>query len=384
MNRRFFVQMTGLGLLSRFRTEGQVNEKQVVHFYLGTYTQAASPALPQSKGIYRASLRLDTGELRLLGLVAAVENPSFLTISPNGRFLYAIHEADLGQISAFAIQQDGGLTFLNRQETKGPHPCFVSTDPTGKVVLVANYSGGNVASYHVEANGYLSEAVSVFAHTGRGGDPTRQTMPHAHAIRTAPNGKFAYAADLGTDKLYGYHLSPKTGELLPMKPHFLSTNSGSGPRHLAFSPDGKWLFLVNELDNTILSIRLNVQTGKMAVKAQRSALPTGFTKTSYIADVHLSPDGRYLYVSNRGHNSIFVGKINRQTGVIQPIQHISCGGDWPRNFGIEPSGRILLVANERSGNILSFHRNVQSGLLKPTGYALECAKPVCICFHKNG
>jgi len=376
--------MTGLGLLSHFQTEDQVNEKQVVHFYLGTYTQAASLILPQSKGIYRASLRLDTGELRLLGLVAAVENPSFLTISANGRFLYAIHEVDPGQISAFAIQQGGGLAFLNRQETKGPHPCFVSTDPTGKVVLVANYSGGNVASYRIGANGHLSEPISVFAHTGRGGDPTRQTMPHAHAIQTAPNGKFAYAADLGTDKLYGYRLNPETAELLPIDPHFLPTNPGAGPRHLAFSPDGKWLFLVNELDNTILSIRLNVETGKMAVKAQQSTLPTGFSKTNYIADVHLSPDGQFIYVSNRGHNSIFVGKINRQTGVIQPKQHISCGGDWPRNFGIDPSGRMLLVANERSGNILSFRRNMRSGLLKPTGYALECAKPVCICFHKNG
>ncbi|MBL7976804.1 MAG: lactonase family protein [Bacteroidetes Order II. Incertae sedis bacterium] len=383
MNRRTFLHIAGLGMASMYSAEVKALGKDEVPFYLGTYTGVDHAPLGKSEGIYRAVVHTKTGKIRLLGLVAKVDDPSFLACSPDGRYLFAVHERDPGEVSAYAIQPDGGLLLLNRRPTMGPHPCFVSVDPSGKVVLVANYSGGNVASYKIEGHGQLSEPVSVYAHTGRGADPDRQAMPHAHAFKTAPGGEFAYAADLGTDKVYGYRILAETGLLQPTENHFVHTGTGSGPRHMAFSPNGRWLFMVNELDNTILSIRLNIQNGKMTIKNKRSSLPANFVGTSYVADVHLSPDGRFIYVSNRGHNSIFVGKINLTNGVILPVQQIACGGDWPRNFGMDPSGKLLLVANERSGKVVSFQRNSRSGQLTPTGNELALPKPVCIAFPKT-
>ena len=338
--------------------------------YVGTYTDS----------IHLVRMDRRSGELLQVGAVKAGANPSFLTIHPNGRVLYAVNEVEpTGAVSAFAIESaTGGLTRLNEQPSGGGAPCYVSVDRSGRVALVANYAGGSVALLPIEANGALAPAAHVVQHTGTGPNAERQEAPHAHCILPDPSNRFALAADLGADRVFVYrldleaHLLRHVGEAV-MRP-------GAGPRHLAFHPTLPLVFVANELDSTVATLRFDSARGTLSPQGTLSTLPPGWTGTNYPADIHVAPNGRTLYVSNRGHNSIAVFSVAEPTGALALEQVISTDGDWPRNFSLDPSGRWLLVANQRSDSVVVFGRDPENGRLTPTRQRIALPSPVCLRF----
>jgi len=348
--------------------------------YVGTYTDA-----DRSDGIYLLHMDRRSGELRLAGSVDAGPNPSFLAIHPNGRVLYAVNEVESGAVSAFAIVGDSGaLTRLNEEPSEGSAPCFVSVDRSGRVVLVANYGAGSVGLLPIQTGGALASATSVVQHTGSGPNADRQRQPHAHCILTDPSNRFALAADLGADRVFVYRLDPDRRVLHHMEGGDAVMRPGAGPRHLAFHPTLPLVFVANELDSTVSTLRFDSQRGAVSLLESRSTLPAGWTGTNYPADIHIALSGRTLYVSNRGHNSLAVFSVAGSTGALSLDQTVSTGGDWPRNFSLDPSGQWLLVANQRSDSIVVFGRDEESGRLTPTRQRIALPSPVCLRFHRQG
>ena len=351
-----------------------------VLLYVGTYTQGT-----RSDGIYLVRMNLRTGQLRQVGSAAAA-NPSFLTIHPNGRVLYAVNEletykgARTGAVSAFAIAGDaGGLTQLNEQASGGDAPCYVSVDLSGSVVLVANYLGGSIALFPIQADGALAAASQIVEHTGTG-PHANQAAPHAHYIRTDPSNRYVLAADLGADRVFVYRLDPTAKSLRHVEGGDAVMRPGAGPRHLDFHPTLPLVFVANELNSTVATLRFDADRGVLTPLDVRSTLPAGWTGTNYVADIHIAPDGRSLYVSNRGHHSIALFSVTA-SGALALEQVISTEGDWPRNFSLDPTGRWLLVANQRSDSIIVFARDPQSGRLTPTQQRLSLPSPVCLRFR---
>ena len=336
--------------------------------YVGTYTDS----------IYLVRMDRRSGELLQVGAVKSGPNPSFLSIHPNGRVLYAVNELDdAGAVSAFAIDRaTGALTRLNEQPSGGGAPCYVSVDRSGRVALVANYGGGSVALLPIGSNGALAPA-HVVHHTGKGPTPDRQEAPHAHCIIPDQSGRFALAADLGADRVFVYRLDLKAQSLQNVGEAVM--RPGAGPRHLAFHPSLPLVFVANELDSTVATLRFDAERGTLAPLETRSTLPADWTGTNYPADIHVAANGRTLYVSNRGHNSIAVFSVTSE-GALALDQVISTAGDWPRNFSLDPSGRWLLVANQRSGSVVVFARDPDSGRLTPTPQRLALPTPVCLRF----
>jgi len=340
--------------------------------YVGTYT-----ANTRSEGVYLVRMDRRSGELRRIGAVNAGANPSFLTIHPNGRVLYAVNELDTGAVSAFAIVKGiDGLTKLNEQPSVGGAPCYVSVDKSGRALLVANYSGGNVALLPIEANGALAPA-HVVQHTGKGPNAERQEAPHAHCILPDPSNRFALAADLGADRVFVYRLDLDGKALGHVGDAVMAP--GAGPRHLAFHPTLPLVFVANELDSTVATLRFDSARGALSPQGTLSTLPAGWTGTNYPADIHVAANGRSLYVSNRGHNSIAVFSVGRE-GALALEQMISTEGDWPRNFSLHPTGQWLLVANQRSDSVIVFARDSDTGRLTLTKQKLEIPSPVCLRF----
>ena len=340
--------------------------------YVGTYT-----ANTRSEGVYLVRMDRRSGELRRIGAVNAGANPSFLTIHPNGRVLYAVNELDTGAVSAFAIVKGiDGLTKLNEQPSDGGAPCYVSVDKSGRALLVANYSGGNVALLPIEANGALAPA-HVVQHTGKGPNAERQEAPHAHCILPDPSNRFALAADLGADRVFVYRLDLDGKALGHVGDAVMAP--GAGPRHLAFHPTLPLVFVANELDSTVATLRFDSARGALSPQGTLSTLPAGWTGTNYPADIHVAANGRSLYVSNRGHNSIAVFSVGRE-GTLALEQMISTEGDWPRNFSLHPTGQWLLVANQRSDSVIVFARDSDTGRLTLTKQKLEIPSPVCLRF----
>ena len=336
--------------------------------YVGTYTDS----------IHLVRMDRKSGELRRLGAANAGANPSFLAIHPNGRVLYAVNELDKGMVAAFAIERGiDRLTQLNAQPSEGGAPCYVSVDKSGRALLVANYTGGNVALLPIEPNGALAPA-HVVQHTGKGPNAERQEAPHAHCIIPDPSNRFALAADLGADRVFAYRLDLDgkslryVGEAV-MRP-------GAGPRHIAFHPTLPLVFVANELDSTVATLRFDSRRGALSPIDTRSTLPAGWSGTNYPADIHVASNGRTLYLSNRGHNSIAVFSMAESTGALALEQVISTEGDWPRNFSLHPSGRWLLVANQRSDSIIVFERDPDSGTLTATKQRITIPSPVCLRF----
>ncbi len=338
--------------------------------YIGTYTE----------NIYLVRMEQRSGQLWQVGAVNAGPNPSFLTIHPNGRVLYAVNELDKGAVSAFAIVKGiDGLTKLNEQPSEGGAPCYLSVDKSGRALLVANYMGGNVALLPIEANGALAPA-HVVQHTGKGPNAERQEAPHAHCILPDASNRFALAADLGADRVFVYRLDldgnalRRVGEAV-MRP-------GAGPRHIAFHPILPLVFVANELDSTVATLRFDAERGTLAPQGTASTLPAGWTGggTNYPADIHVAGNGRSLYVSNRGHNSIAVFSVAASTGALALEQVVSTQGDWPRNFSLDPSGRWLLVANQRSDSVIVFGRDPDTGRLTPTEQRIAIPRPACLRF----
>ena len=350
--------------------------------YVGTYTEGS-----RSEGIYLVRMDRRSGKLRRVGSVDAGANPSFLTIHPNGRFLYAVNELEkyngraTGAVSAFAIARDtGALTRLNEQPSEGGAPCYVSVDRSGRVVLVANYVGGSVAVLPIQADGALAPATHVVQHTGNGPNAERQEAPHAHCILADPSNRFALAADLGADRVFVYRLDLEGKSLRHVEGGDAVMRPGAGPRHIAFHPTLPLVFVANELDSTVATLRFDAERGALSPLDTRSTVPAGWTGTNYPADIHVASSGRTLYVSNRGHNSIAVFSVAESTGALALDQVVSTEGDWPRNFSLDPTGRWLLVANQRSDSVVVFGRDPENGRLTPTRQRIAIPSPVCLRF----
>jgi 6-phosphogluconolactonase len=345
--------------------------------YVGTYTDAG-----RSDGIHLLRMDRRSGRLRSAGSVDAGPNPSFLELHPNGRVLYAVNDVELGSVGAFAIAgHDGALTRLNAAPSAGSDPCFVSVDRSGRVVLVANYADGSVALLPIEADGALAPATSVVRHAGSGPDADRQQRPHAHCIVADPSNRFALAADLGADRVFVYRLDPDGMALRHIEEGDAFMRPGAGPRHLAFHPTLPLVFVANELDSTVATLRFDARSGALSPLETRSTLPAGWTGTNYPADVHVAPFGRVLYVSNRGHNSLAVFSIAESTGALSLEQVVSTDGDWPRHFSLDPTGQWLLVANQKSDSIVVFSRDEKTGRLAATRQRIALPSPVCLRFR---
>jgi 6-phosphogluconolactonase len=347
--------------------------------YVGTYTHGPS------KGIYVYRLDPSSGDLRFVSVTEAGGNPTFLALDPAQRHLYAANEVGeyggqhSGAVSAFSLSPDTGeLTYLNRQATGGTGPCHLSVDRTGQFVLVANYSGGSVSMLPLEADGSLGEATDFVQHRGSSVDPKRQEGPHAHSITPDPANRYAFAADLGLDKIMVYKLDLSEGKLLPNDTPWVQVHAGAGPRHFAFHPNGKYAYVINELDSTLIAYAYDAALGTLEAVQTVTTLPKGYSGTNYCADVHVHPSGKYLYGSNRGHDSIAIYALDESTGMVSPRGHTSTQGEWPRNFALDPTATYLLAANQNSDTVVTFRIDPGTGDLEPTGHVTEVPAPVCV------
>lgn len=348
--------------------------------YVGTFTRGEST----SEGIYVLDFDETTGMLSELRLAAKAENPSFLAIHPSWMFLYAVGRptgkagATDGAVLAFVVDPDSGtLRLLNEQGSGGRGPCHVTVDATGQVVLVANYGGGSVAAYPIGPDGQLAESSAFVQHEGSSTHPKRQTRPHAHSIYVDPSNRFALSADLGIDRVLVYRLDPATGTLTSNGAATVAP--GAGPRHLAFHPDGTWAYVLNELNRTVTAFSFDAETGVLTELQTISSVPAGVTDGNS-AEVRCSSDGRFLYTSNRGHDSIASFAVDAATGKLVATGHVSTGGHWPRNFTLSPSGRWLMVANQKSDSIVVFGIDPETGVPTPTGQTVTVPAPVCLRF----
>lgn len=349
-----------------------------VRVYMGTYTSG------KSEGIYLYELT-SSGALEFLSVASGISNPSYLAIAPQKRYLYAVSEVGAssgkpgGGVSAFSIDQETGeLTLLNQQLTHGASPCYLTVDQTEKCVLVANYGSGSATVLPIQSNGKLGEATHVVQHSGSSADPGRQEGPHAHSIVLDRTNSYAFVPDLGLDKVMIYQLCLSQGKLKANDEPWVEVKAGAGPRHFTFHPNGKYAYVINELDSTVTAFTYDEAHGRLRVIQAVTTLPEGFSDKSYCADVHVSSSGRFLYGSNRGHDSIVIFEIDQGTGKLSLVGHEPTQGNFPRGFAIDPTGNFLLAANQNSDNVVSFRINQETGALTPTGHITEVPMPVCV------
>ncbi|MEL7587431.1 MAG: lactonase family protein [Prolixibacteraceae bacterium] len=347
--------------------------------YVGTYTDG------DSEGIYCYQYHPETGDLVLQHVTENKENPSFLALHPNGKYLYAVSEVndyqqmDSGSVTAYRIAESGELEKINQEATKGNHPCHVTVSPDGKTVVAANYTSGSISIYQTLENGGLSEVLQVIRHDGQGPDSTRQKGPHAHSALFTKDGSLLITADLGTDRIDFYRQSPEKNQpYVPASEGPVHMPPGSGPRHFDFSPDGQFIYVMNEMGSSVSVLQRDGAAFRLIETV--SSLPAGYTDKSYGADIHVAPDGRFVYCSNRGHNSIAVFSRDQGNGKISLIQNEPVSGDWPRNFTLDPDGNYLLVANQKSNNVTIFKVDKESGLLSYSNQNLRIPSPVCLKF----
>ena len=371
------VAMSGATVMADDVRSPAYGAVQSVHrMYVGPYTG------DESKGIYLYEFDTSDGRLTSKGLAGEAQNPSFQALHPTRPLLYSVGEMGAGgAVYAFKIDTDTGkLTLLNTVSSVGPGPCHIAVDQTGQCVVIANYGGGSVASYAFNDDGSLSEAKSFFQHEGSGPNQQRQKGPHAHCANFSPDNRFVLVNDLGLDKLFVYRVDPKEGTIEPNDPPFAKLAPGAGPRHLAFHPNGKIVYVINELDSTVTVFDYDAENGKLTEKQTITTLPEGFDGQNTTAEIFVHPSGKFVYGSNRGHNSIVVYAVDPDSGKLSFVQRESSGGDWPRNFVIDPSGRYLLVAHQKSDDIIGFEIDQNTGKIKPTGVRAELSQPVCITF----
>jgi len=346
--------------------------------YFGTYTRPDSG----SKGIYRSTLDLETGRLSTPVLAAEVASPSFIEIHPNGKFLYAVSETgDAGIVTAFAIDAaSGSLNLLNRQPSRGAGPCHVSIDRTGRNALVANYGSGSATVIPIKSDGSLAEPTGFVQHQGSSINERRQEGPHAHSINVSPDNRYAYVADLGIDKIMIYALDAEKGTITPYNPPSADLRPGAGPRHFAFAPDGKRAYVINELHCTITAFDYDPASGALKEIQTVTTLPENFNGSNTCAEVRIHPTGKFLYGSNRGHDSIAVYGIDQSSGKLTFVEHETAEIKTPRNFNIDPTGKFCLVANQDADSVVVFRIDQETGALEPTGSKVAVASPVCIRF----
>ena len=337
-----------------------------------------------SEGIYHSTLDLGAGSLSEPELVAKTPAPSFLAMHPNGKSLYAVSEAADGTVRAFAIDTTTKkLTLLNERPSGGSGPCHVGVDGEGQCLAVANYGGGSMEVLPINNDGSLGVVSAVVRHKGSSVNPQRQGEPHAHGVNFSPDGRFVFVTDLGLDKIMIYQLVRKDGAFLPMAYGYVKLKPGSGPRHFVFHPSGEFAYVINELDGTVAAYVYDALTGAMTSIQRISTLPGDFKGTSWGAEVRTHPNGKFLYASNRGHDSIAIYRIAAGTGVLALAGFQNSGGACPRDFDLDPSGRFCVVANQNSDNVCVFRVDANSGALELVGKPITLGRPVCVCFPRG-
>jgi 6-phosphogluconolactonase len=354
------------------------------YLYVGTYTDGN-----ESEGIYLYKLNWVKGELTFINSFEA-NNPSFLATDYNEEFLFACNEINNfneekhGSVTSYRINKSNkSLTELNVVSSGGANPCYVSVDNKGKYVFTANYTGGNIGVIPINDDGSLDSLSYVAQHEGKGGNPERQSAPHAHSVKTNMKNNIVYAVDLGIDKVMIYNFDETRGKLNPAETLFVKLASGAGPRQIVEYPYGNFAYVINELNSTVTLLNKNIDNGSLHVVESYSTLPDNFSGDNFPADIRIHPNGKFLYASNRGHNSIVIYSINETDGKLKILGHQSTKGNWPRNFTIDPSGKFLLVANQHSNNVFVFEINIETGMLKDTGYSIDIPAPVCLLFLNN-
>lgn len=348
--------------------------------YIGTYTATTS------KGIHAYRFQPSSGKLTAIGVVAETPNPAFLAVSPDRRFLYAVNwrgsETIEGHtVSAYALDTASGkLAFLNKVSSRGQAPTHLAVDHGGKAVFVVNYDSGSVAALPIDANGRLGEASYAEQYSG----PSVHSLPgpHAHGVVFSPDNRFAFVADVGLDRIFVYRFDASNGSVSPHNPPFASGTPGRGPRHLAIRPDGKFLYANNETASSVTAF--SVAGGALKELQTVSSLPANFNGKNSTAEIQIDPAGRFLYVSNRGHDSIAVFAVDAAQGTLTPVEHVLTQGRTPRNFSLDPTGSYLFAANQNSGTIVLFRVDKPTGRLKPTGQVVEVPTPSCVLFVKAG
>ena len=344
--------------------------------YFGTYTG------DRDEGVYYGELDMQTGRLTVLGGVGGVTNPSFVTPSRDGRFLYNVAEgaqADSGA-AAFAIDPDtGALTLLNKQLSGGAGACHVGLDPAGTTAIVSNYTGGSVATFPIQEDGSLGPRASFIQHADTSGGPEPK-RPHAHCAKVDARGRFVLNTDLGLDQVFIYTLDPATSRLTPHDQPGLTLQEGAGPRHLAFHPDAPYVYLINELDSTMSVMRWDASAGSLSLLQTLSTLPVGYDGKNSTAEVVVHPNGRFLYGSNRGHDSLVIYAIDPDTGLLTLVGFEPTTGKEPRNFNIDPTGRFLIVCHHRSDTVQVFRIDPDRGTLTAMGEPVAVPMPVCVAF----
>ncbi|MCH2201466.1 MAG: lactonase family protein [Fuerstiella sp.] len=360
---------------------------------LSDSTNATDPLIfvsafaPGDRGaIHAYQLDTNTGQLNQTRRTTDAEHPFFMALSPNRSFLYSIHAHQFGgeeddQIAAYRIMGDTGeLKLLNRHSAHGTAACYLDVDATGKSLFVANYSSGSVASFPIQNDGSIGDMVSFFEHTDPGIRRSRQQVTHAHSIVVSPNNRFVYAADLAIDQVLCYRLNPDTAQLLPGQQPFVRTPKGAGPRHLTFHPDTQHMFVINETGNTVTSFNWNPDSGMLIEQQTISTIPDDFTGTSHTADLKITPDGRYLYATNRGHDSIAAYRLDkdRQLTLVDIVPSL---GKGPQNLAITTDGRWLMCANMTGNNVLVFRIDTESGTITPADEPIAIPSPSCIMIY---
>jgi len=395
ITRRIFSFVFLLGLFVFPVAGGSADKPAASRKYLvfvGTYTTKT-----QSKGIYEYEFDADTGKLTPKGLAAETRDPSWVAVHPSGKFLYAANEAGkVSSVSAFSVDKKSGkLTLLNQMPALGEDPCHISLDRTGKYVFVANYTSGNIVVFPLGTEGKLGAATANVRDEGKlGPNKERQDGPHAHWIEATAHNHFVYVADLGLDRVLIYKFDAAKGSLAPgapqpsketpdrvaaLDPFSATLNPGAGPRHAAFGPDGRFMYVLGELQSTVTVFANDGRETYRSVQ-QTSTLPKGFTGRNDAAEVTTHPNGKFLYTSNRGQDSIAIFAIDPAKGTLTFVAHVPTGGKEPRHFAIDPSGKYLLAENQLSNNIVVFKIDPVTGGLTPTGEVVEIPSPVNMAF----
>lgn len=387
MNRsRFFHNITigvlGAAVLQKKAMAGLIAADYRPEFlYAGSYT-----GNPQ-EGISICSFDPENGSVQIMDVCKGIDNPSFLISCQSRKFIYAVNETanfggkQSGSVSAFSRDEKSGrLTHLNTRSSQGAHPCHLTADRTGKFILVANYTGGNVAVLPILPDGRLGDAVDKVQHAGSGPNAQRQEAAHAHSVNLSPDNRFAFVCDLGTDKIMIYRFDDQAGKLTPADSPWFLTAPGAGPRHFTFAQSGNNGFVINELNSTITCFKYDSEKGVLTGLQTITTLPDGFASENTCADIHVHPNGRFVYASNRGHDSIAVFRLENESGKLVLLQHQHTLGKTPRNFTIHSSGRFLLAANQNSDSVNVFSIDPETGKLSVTGKSVQIPKPVCLLF----
>jgi len=385
ITRRFFasllIAVTPL-LLSGARTSGDDSKPSQYFAFIGTYTSKTD-----SKGIYSFHFDVATGRLTAMVLAATTPDPSFLTVAGNEKYFYAVNELSefdekkSGAVTSYSLDRKSGkLTQMNQVPSGGADPCYISFDQNGKYLLVANYTGGSVSVFPVASDGRIGAASAFVQHTGSGPNKERQEGPHAHYIAASADNRFVFVVDLGLDEVLVYRFDPAEGSLTPNDPPFAKLAPGAGPRHLAFHPNGKFAYVLNEVNSTVTAFTYDSKNGSFSTLQTLSTIPKDFTAHNDTAEIVVHPSGKFLYASNRGRDSIAEFAIDPAKGTLTLAGDFSTQGKTPRNFALDPTGKFLLVANQESNNIVVFRIDQSTGALTATGQVAQVPAPVDIVF----